>query len=405
MNYLKGQLYQLDPNLAKLTGALPSEDEPPIVPSQADPNLTETYLYQGTPQPPQFMQNLSSTVNKALTAMDPITGIPAILGSLPGPQKFAQAHPQLSDLLSAAFQGLAGSAGGSASEAGMNKLPMSVLMDMAQRDTARAYAPPDINDVINARADVYHVTPHVEDILNSGEIKPGSGQGFQGVSTSRIPAIRGKSGQIRFVIDPDAVPSLTPTADSGYQKTFSPYSQYKTVLDNLSGPQAKEIYSEAGVDPAKVNYTTNEMGEIYSSNAFQKAYKEYTGNKPNPDYEFESRTKGAPININDAVKELLTTGSPTDAWYKSLESNNPVPVRAIAAKLLPYYKALKTKELSQQILGQKPSNPRISTVDPDLPTANFKLSGKSSSLEQNPINFSEQDKLDYPELYKFLTNK
>lgn len=343
----------MDPNLAKLTGASPDDsDQPPILPSQADPNLTETYLEQGQKQPPQFIQDIGNFASKVAMAFDPSQSIPYMLGSLPGPQKFAQNHPMISDALNSVAQlGL-----GDGLESGMNSLPLSTLLKLAQSDTARAMAPPDIHDVINARNDVYHATfaDNLKGILNSGQINAtpqGASQGFGGVSTSRTPTIPTKELSTRFVIDPDKV-QLTPTADVGYGKIAKVYSNYKTVLDSLSGPELKKIYSEAGVDPAKVNYTTKDIADIYSTDAFREAYNTFVGGKPNKSFEFESRTKNQPVSINNAVKELLTSRDPIEAWQQSLGSNNPVPVRAIAQKLLPLYRLIKTKELSQSVVGQ-----------------------------------------------------
>src|SRR6266581_3006915 len=208
LDYLSGLANQARAQLSKL--------DPQVIPSiPNDPNHPELNygmsapgqnLWGPTRQPPQIMQGIADFANKAQTALDPVAGLSHIISQQPGVQKFTSAHPQISEALSAILPNLAGaltgSSGGS-TKAGMNSLPVSTLIKLAQRDTQNALAP-TIHDVINARNEVYHATGNYggTGILDSGQINSGIGDQFEGVATSRVPVIPEKSRQLRFAIDP-----------------------------------------------------------------------------------------------------------------------------------------------------------------------------------------------------------
>ena len=257
---------------------------------------------------------------------------------------------------------IASPAGGENGEAGMNSLPISTLIKMAQQDTERQLAGPTIHDVINARKNLFHATTEERqgNIQNSGIIIPGGT--YSGVSTSRVPQIGSIDPDIRFVIDPDKAPITDPIAESSWTKTYKigPKPGFWGVMNKAKSEdleQMKDELHEQGfhniADNIKTPDSPGAFNLIYTP-TFKKI-QDSIGNttQMSPDFEFEQRTRNrTPIDLNSMVKEVLTRNDPIDAWKTSMDSNNPLPVRAIAKKLLPLYNVIKNKELSQQVTGQ-----------------------------------------------------
>jgi len=362
LNYLREKFFKMEPNLR------PGTDWESSVGVSGNPSaLPERYMSAGRPQAPQFLQNLGSVASKIATAFDPAQSIPYMLGSLPGPQKFAAAHPQLADIISTITSGAIGGAGGN--EAGMNSLPISTLKALAQRDTERALAPPDIHDVINARNELYHATGSPIEILHQGKINPGSGDQFQGVATSRTPVIPEKTRQTRFAIDPTEIPPSKPTADIGYGKTIRNIGNYNAVFDAMTPKEFEQvkqetakIYNNFNTDKeSPKHYGMADKSLMTDSPTFQKVNARISSGGPqNPSFEFETRTKGQPISTSAIKEAIISTQEPHNIYDKNpmqvysdiIQSKNPVPAKIIARELLPLYKAIKTRELSKQVVGQ-----------------------------------------------------
>lgn len=257
---------------------------------------------------------------------------------------------------------IASPASGENGEAGMNSLPISTLIKMAQQDTERQLAGPTIHDVINARKNLFHATREQNqgNIQNSGIIVPGGT--YSGVSTSRVPQISSIDPDIRFVIDPDKAPITEPIAESGWAKIekTGPKPGFLDVMNKAKPEDFEQMKGELReqgfhdiANKIKTSDSPGALNLVYTP-TFKKIQDSMRGTpKMNPDFEFEQRTRNrTPIDLNSMVKEVLTRNNPIDAWETSMGSNNPLPVRAIAKKLLPLYNVIKNKELSQQVTGQ-----------------------------------------------------
>lgn len=255
---------------------------------------------------------------------------------------------------------------GNPGEAGMNSLGLPILMQMAKRDSEKALAGPTIHDIINARNELYHATGNISAprILNSGKIKPGIGDRFEGVAMSRTPTSPEKTRQLRFVIDPNKIPPAIPTADHGYGKTYS-------LGNNL---------------PAQIN----------------------------PSFEFETRTKEQPIDAAKAITHAIIgtrtdlndsyQKNPIDLYKELLQSKNPVPAIIMRNSDVPLARILANSHLSQAVTG-KILKPRVaSSLEKQLDTP-VKVENESGPWDystENPSTFEKQNVLNVNPEYQSL---
>lgn len=346
LNQLKSHLFNLDPNLAAYRTPQPSQDE--------------------------YDQALEPLAQKSLNVGLNVAGLASANPAL----AFSGVAAAIADAIHGSQGGdIVGGSPGSVLEGGMHSLPMSTLIKLAQRDTESALSGPTIHDVINSRNQVYHATGNTggEGILNSGQIMPGTGDQFTGVATSRIPVIPEKTRQLRFAIDPDKMPPSSPTADSGYGKTApTVMPSYNEVFASLTDKQLDRINQEvktsdssidtSGIKTVKDLQKLSAIDKMSYSNTptFTNAQRKLSGGVPNPDYEFETRTKGQPIDVNKAITQAII-GTPTDSRFDTdpielysnlLQSKNPLPASIINRNQLPLYRILAQKWLSQQVTGK-----------------------------------------------------
>jgi hypothetical protein len=351
LDQLKSQLFNLDPTLAGYRTQQPSQDEydqalEPVAKGALNVGLNAASF--ATANPLLAAGGIAASIANSLGIGNiPGTGNPDVVGGTP-----------------------AGSL-----ESGMNSLPISTLIKMAQKDTDTALAGPTINDVINARNNVFHATGNTggQGILNSGQIKPGTGDQFTGVATSRVPVIPEKARQLRFSIDPDQMGPSSPTADSGYGKT-APINMpsYNEIFGSLTDKQFSKIKQETSdkypeydfsdiktpKDLQKTNLTNKML--FSDTKTYVDAGNRLKGGIPNPDYEFETRTKGQSIDVSKAITHAIIS-TPSDSRFDTdpmevykilMDSKNPVPAQLVQRGQLPLYRVLAQKWLSQQVTGQ-----------------------------------------------------
>ena len=363
----KQQLQSMEPSIF----SAPPSQTPPISQNDYDQALEPVA---------QFASNVGNAAG-ATIGMPPLMQFGGIAAGIA--DQFNKANPT----------GALGSPVGS--EAGMNSLPLSTLIELAQRDTQNALSGPTIHDIINARNTLYHATGNVNatGILNSGVIKPGSGDQFSGVAMSRTPVSPEKTRQLRFEVDPNAIPPAIPTADAGYGKT-SPTSSpsWWEVFKNLSGGQFKQMVKEAGhKDP---NFNTSmtslndssmtEMGQLADTPTFYKQMKKLQGDgSVNPSFEFETRTQGGKVPVS-AIKQAIigTPGTsydkdPMEIYKNLLLSKNPVPATLLKIKDVPLARVIANKFLSQQVTKKFLSNS-------DVPAPTFQQNSPINALEEDP---------------------
>lgn len=353
MQQAKSQLLQLEPGLGNQN-----------LPFRGNSPTNNDYQQAFSPAMQKFPQTALGIIGTALG--EPELAIPSLAANLM--DTFSK--PITSE-------GTLGSPVGEAPlGAGMNKLPIATLIKLAQSDTQNALAP-TIHDVINARNNLFHATGNVNavgdswgnsGILNSGQINPGTGDQFTGVAMSRTPVIPEKTRQLRFEIDPNRIPPSIPTADSGYGKTLSlNYPTYMDVFKSLSDEQLDKIenetvkkYPDFKKKPEQ-NYGLTDMAYMSDSKTWNQQWNKLKSQGTqvhNPDYEFETRTKGKPIPTI-AIKQALITPHRDTGWdtdpmeliSQILQSKNPVPSQLINEKDLPLARLVLTKNLSQQVLA------------------------------------------------------
>lgn len=329
LDQLKSQFFGLSPELARFN---------PLIPSQQD---FDTAL--------QPVANAAMGVG--LKAAD-IAGLPAtaVVNALTG-------RGNADQLIGASPQ-----------TAGLNSLPLPILNEMMARDSAKALAGPTIDDVINARNELYHATGNLQGIQNSGSIKPGY---YSGVSTARstLPITAAADKDIRIVLDPNRMPLSTPIAEASYGKTV--HLDIPTILNSASDDELQQMAKEA----KDKGYTQEDLENPYINKAILTDTPTYNkvADKANAMmnqlYEYETRTKGQPIDLNKAAKGLLIKtwqpneydwgGKPLepdpdvmDAITNNFKSNNPLPFTIINRKNLPVARVIANKILSQQVTGQ-----------------------------------------------------
>ncbi len=143
----------------------------------------------------------------------------------------------------------------------------------------RPRATPELDAIINARDALYHATSgyRLEEILKSGALKPMKEAPkypkyyFTGVSTSRVPGIPTmKREDLILVLDPKKMPQTQPIAESAWSKT-----KYPKEFD--------------------YNRSTREQMVM------------------NPDFEFETRTRGGDI-LKEAIKGVLVNEERFKNW-------------------------------------------------------------------------------------------
>lgn len=258
--------------------------------------------------------------------------------------------------------------GASPQTAGLNSLPLPILQKMIENQSARDLAGPTIDDVINARNELYHATGNLRGIQNSGNINP---QFYSGVSTARstLPITAAADKNIRIVLDPNKMPLSTPIAEPNYGKTV--HLDIPTILNSASDDELQQMAQEA----KEKGYTQEDFENPYINKAIlmdTPTYKKVATKANammNQFYEYETRTKGQPIDLNKTAKGLLIKtwqpneyswgGKPSEpdpnvmnAITNNFESNNPLPFTIINRKNLPVARVIANKILSQQVTGQ-----------------------------------------------------
>ena len=184
----------------------------------------------------------------------------------------------------------------------------------------------DLQARINARNSWYHTTTPqgFRGILESGEIRPGVGDRFKGVSVSRVPAIEPKTLPINLVLDPEYTPPAQPTTDFGYEKTVRRFL------------------------PTPFN--------------------------PNPAFEYETRTLGKPVP-KSAIRGVIIN---KEAWssrgYQEINGNIEDAIRLAKEHGLPVKLVDSTAELKRYraTFGKAPSRAALYSMPPLGATAGLK---------------------------------
>lgn len=196
-----------------------------------------------------------------------------------------------------------------------------------------------LNQIINSRDVVYHnTTPsRFENIVKTGQIDPAYNMspGEAGVSVSRIP-IKGFDRGITLVIPKDKLPSNTPIAEGGFQKTVGT----KDWWDTLSNDEL-EAYNKASA-----------KNDIDTAVQIRASAQSRIPRKMNPSFEYELRTKNQSIPLS-SVRNVISNIDKADtdpAWVNSLLGGRTTGVDAEISDSRHLNRLSDTKDMLRQLL-------------------------------------------------------